>query len=86
MSTQLDGGDPAQVLGRILATKRREVGLSQEALAYRCKLHPTYISHLERGVNSPTVRVLFDLARNLNTTASSILAEVERVLTSEQGA
>ena len=46
------------VLGRVIAERRRGAGLSQEALAFRCKLHPTYISQLERGLKSPTVRVL----------------------------
>lgn len=80
MDTQGDGANLAQALGRVLASKRREAGLSQEALAYRCKLHPTYISHLERGVNSPTVRVLFEVSRQLNTSPSGILAEVEFLL------
>jgi transcriptional regulator with XRE-family HTH domain len=63
------------VLGRVIAERRRNAGLSQEALAFRCKLHPTYISQLERGLKSPTVRVLRAIAEAVGTTASVILRE-----------
>ena len=65
------------LLGRVLADARRRAGLSQEALASRAKLHPTYISQLERGLKSPTVRVLFVLANACGVLASQILQEVE---------
>lgn len=67
------------LLGRVLADARRRAGLSQEALASRAKLHPTYISQLERGVKSPTVRVLFLLAKGCGVAASAILREVEEL-------
>jgi transcriptional regulator with XRE-family HTH domain len=66
-----------QILGRVLADTRRRAGLSQEALAAKAKLHPTYISQLERGIKSPTVRVLVALAESCGTQASEILRESE---------
>lgn len=63
------------VLGRVIAERRRGAGLSQEALAFRCKLHPTYISQLERGLKSPTVRVVRAIADAVGTTASTLLRE-----------
>jgi transcriptional regulator with XRE-family HTH domain len=65
------------LLGRVLADARRRAGLSQEALASRAKLHPTYISQLERGLKSPTVRVLFTIADACGTPASELLREME---------
>ena len=65
------------VLGRVLAEQRRRKGLSQEALAYRCKLHPTYISQLERGLKSPTIRVLITLSAALDVRPSDLLRAVE---------
>jgi transcriptional regulator with XRE-family HTH domain len=65
------------VLGRVIAGRRRGAGLSQEALAFRCKLHPTYISQLERGLKSPTVRVLRAIAEAAGMTASVLLQEAE---------
>jgi transcriptional regulator with XRE-family HTH domain len=69
--------DFEKVLGRVIADARRGAGLSQEALAFRCKLHATYISQLERGLKSPTVRVLRSIAEALGTKASALLMKAE---------
>lgn len=66
-----------RTLGLVIAETRRAAGLSQEALAFACKLHPTYISQLERGIKSPTVRVLRLIAHALGTDASSLLRKAE---------
>lgn len=67
-------------LGRVIATRRRTAGLSQEQLAFRCKMHPTSISHIERGVNSPTVRVLGVIASALAARVSALLADAETTI------
>lgn len=64
------------ILGRVLADARRRAGLSQE-LASRAKLHPTYISQLERGLKSPTVRALFAVAHACGVPGSEILRQTE---------
>jgi transcriptional regulator with XRE-family HTH domain len=46
-------------------------------LAFDCELHPTYISQLERGVKSPTIRTLFLLAESMGVQPSEILRRVE---------
>ncbi len=66
-----------KVLGRVIADARRSAGLSQEALAFRCNLHPTYISQLERGLKSPTIRALRAIAEALGTRASHLLLAAE---------
>lgn len=66
-----------KVLGRVIADARRNAGLSQEALAFRCDLHPTYISQLERGLKSPTVRALRAIAEALGTKAATLLSAAE---------
>ena len=65
------------VLGRVLAEERKRAKLTQEVLAYRCKLHPTYISQLERGVKSPTVRVLVSIADAVGVRASELVRRAE---------
>jgi transcriptional regulator with XRE-family HTH domain len=65
------------VLGRVIAECRRSAGLTQEALAFRCKLHPTYVSQLERGLKSPTVRVLRAIAEAVGTSGSELLQRAE---------
>lgn len=66
-----------RTLGAVIAEMRRAAGLSQEALAYACRLHPTYISQLERGLKSPTVRVARLIAQALGTEASELLQIAE---------
>ena len=73
--------DPlSTALGRAIAIRRQSLGFTQEGLAYRCKLHPTTISQVERGINSPTVRVLHMIAKHLSTRVSTLLIEAEEQL------
>jgi len=58
----------------VLAEVRREAELSQEELAFECDLHPTYISQLERGLKSPTVRTLVVLAEVCRATGSAVMS------------
>ncbi len=67
-----------EITGRVLAARRRRAGLTQETLAEACELHATYVSQLERGLKSPTLRVLFRLAEAMDTTPSSLLRSIER--------
>jgi transcriptional regulator with XRE-family HTH domain len=66
-----------ETLGQVIAEQRRKAGLSQEALAHLCDLHSTYISQLERGVKSPTIRVLRSIGKALEIPTSKLLAKAE---------
>ena len=59
--------------GKSLAQLRREAGLTQEALADRAGLHPTYIGGLDRGARNPTVLTVLALAKGLNVPPSALL-------------
>ncbi|MEW5718956.1 MAG: helix-turn-helix transcriptional regulator, partial [Chloroflexota bacterium] len=60
-------------LGNIIREHRESLGLSQEAFAEKCDLHRTYISQLERGLKSPTVRTLALIADKLKLTPDELL-------------
>lgn len=65
-----------QLLGDAIRAQREELDLSQEQLAFECGLHRTYISQLERGMKSPTVRVLFAIAKALKVTPEKLVAQI----------
>jgi transcriptional regulator with XRE-family HTH domain len=67
--------DVRRRVGRNIKRLRDDLGLSQEALAFDCGLHRTYISGLERGVRNPTVIVLEKIATALKVPSSRLLEE-----------
>ena len=68
--------DVQQRVGVNVRKFRKERGLSQEALAFECGLHRTYISGVERGIRNPTVVVLEKIATALQVPASRLLEDV----------
>ncbi|WP_197922920.1 helix-turn-helix domain-containing protein [Thiosulfatihalobacter marinus] len=62
-----------RLVGRNLKRYREAAGLSQEALAFECGLHRTYVSGVERGVRNPTIVVLEKLAEPLDLQAWQLL-------------
>lgn len=66
------------MLGDELRKARERAGLTQEQLAFKAKVHRTYISLLERDKKSPTLDVLFRICMALGIPASRIVARVER--------
>jgi transcriptional regulator with XRE-family HTH domain len=72
--------DINKALGQVLIKHRTLLKISQEELADRAGIHRTYVSQIERGLKSPTLSVLFHISKSLNTTASVLMAEVERTL------
>jgi transcriptional regulator with XRE-family HTH domain len=52
--------------------------VSQEAFAFECWLHHTYISGVERGVRNLTVVVLEAITQALKIPASRLLEEPSR--------
>ena len=47
------------------------------AARYSSEPHPTYISQLERGLKSPTLRVFRGLAEALGTSGAELLRKAE---------
>lgn len=65
-----------KIVGERIRARREALNLSQEQLAFECGLHRTYISQIERGMKSPTVRVLLSLATALGTSPDELLREL----------
>ncbi len=64
--------------GRVIRRRRQELGLSQEALSFRSEVHWTYISQIENGLKSPTLRIIEDLAGALQIEVSVLMRMAEQ--------
>ena len=69
--------EPEEWFGKVLRAARKQRGLSQETLAADAGLERNYISLLEVGSSSPTLRVVFKLCAILGIPPSEMLARVE---------
>ena len=72
--------EPEVAFGVVLRKLRHDRELSQEALAFEANLQRNYISLLERGVNSASLRTIFKLAKVLRVSPTELLGMVENEL------
>jgi transcriptional regulator with XRE-family HTH domain len=64
--------------GRIVRSLREERELTQERLADASGVTRNYVSEIERGLKSPSLRVIAGLARALGTRPSELISAAER--------
>lgn len=65
-------------LGKIIAARRKELGITQVALAARTGMSQGYISDLESGkILNPTIGTILKIATILNLDSSKLLSEVD---------
>ncbi len=67
------------IFGEVVRKQRRELGLSQEELGFRSGLHRTYISEIERGLKSPSLRAMIGIAQALDTRVSTLMMLTENI-------
>jgi transcriptional regulator with XRE-family HTH domain len=65
--------------GEVVRHRRKALGISQEELADRCGLHRTYISELERGLKSASIKALLAISTALRVAPHSLIKEAERL-------
>ena len=68
---------PHEAFGKVLRALRAERGLSQEALALEAGIQRNYVSLIERGINQPTITIIFKLAASLEMQPSQLIELVE---------
>jgi transcriptional regulator with XRE-family HTH domain len=66
-----------EAFGLTLQELRKARKMSQEQLGFESGYHRTYISQLERGQKSPSLKTIFQLAAALKTLPSQIVLRVE---------
>jgi transcriptional regulator with XRE-family HTH domain len=62
-----------KVLARNLKERRLKLGLSQEALGFKCKMPDVYISKIERGILNVGIDNLERLAKALKVDPEALL-------------
>lgn len=72
--------EPEVAFGIVLRELRKQRELSQEALAHESGLERNYISLLELGRNSASIKTLFKLTPVLGVSVSEFMRQVEIVL------
>ena len=72
--------DPAIIFGQVLRTLRKKSGLSQEQLALEAGIERNFVSLIERGVNQPSIRIIFKLAQALSVPPSTMIILVEEIV------
>ncbi len=70
--------NPQPELGKAIHDIRKGRRLSQERVALDADLHPTWLSHIERGATNPTWGTVRRIAAALGVTVAVLAAEAER--------
>jgi transcriptional regulator with XRE-family HTH domain len=68
--------EPKQKVGQNIRVERKRMGITQEALAERCDMHPVEVGRAERGVRDLRVSTVVKLARGLDVPACRLLRGV----------
>jgi len=61
--------------GEKMKKRRKEIGLTQEAVAERINLSPSYYSHVENGSRKAGLQTMIKIAACLNVTLDYIMGE-----------
>lgn len=70
----------ARAFGQAVRELRMLKGVSQERLALDAGFDRTYVSMIERGISSPTVRAVWRLGDVLSVRPSEMMQRAERIL------
>ena len=72
--------ESAKAFGVVVRGFRKQVGLSQEALAHMADIERTHFSSIERGANQPSLWLILKIARALGVSSADLLAATESAL------
>ena len=73
-----------EAFGEAVREARGKKQLSQDALAHEAGRHRTYLSDVERGLSSPSLKTVALLAKVLGTTPSALVKRAEELLAADQ--
>ena len=61
------------LIGKRIAQRRKQLGLTQSVVAERCDISDQYLSNIERSTSIPSTEVIMRLAMALDTTPDAFL-------------
>ena len=70
-------GDMKMIFGERIRKRRNQAGLTQEQLAEKAGMHPTYIGQLERGEKNATLESAAKIAIGLGITMSGLFEHLD---------
>jgi transcriptional regulator with XRE-family HTH domain len=65
--------EPKLKVGQNIRAERKRVGITQEALAHRCGLHPVELGRAERGTRDMRISTIARIAHGLQVPAAKLL-------------
>lgn len=65
--------------GIVLKQQRKNIGASQEHIAFQSGLDRSYVSMLERGKRQPSLLTIVHLSKALSISPSTLIAMVQEV-------
>ncbi len=71
-------------IGQRIRNYRTQQKLSQEELAEKCALHPTYIGQVERGEKNATIESISKIAGGLCVSLSTLFENIESTAMSDK--
>ena len=66
----------SKIFGEEMRKIRKEVGISQEALALKANVDRSFMSKMERGIRQPTITIMFKLCDALDIQPEKLIASV----------
>jgi transcriptional regulator with XRE-family HTH domain len=69
----------SDAFARVLREHRKAQGVTQELLAEKAGLHPTYVGLVERCLRNPSLNVAKAMADGLGVPLSEMIAKAETV-------
>lgn len=76
----------AVTIGQRIRSYRLQAGLTQEALAEKADVHPTYIGQVERGKKNQTLVTLEKILQTLNVPLSDVFMHLAPSVASDSTA
>ena len=68
------------LIGKVIQSRRKSKGMSQEVLSGLAGLDRTHFSKIERGLRSPTIDTLFRIAHALDISPQELIADIEEAV------